>query len=160
VLVWGRSPDKAAQTAQVLCGAGLQAQPVAVLSQALAQADIVSCATLASEPLVLGDAVTPGTHVDLVGAFTPTMREADARLFERAAAVWCDTREGALREAGDIVQAIGEGRFAAERIAGDLATLCRGAPPARSPDGITVFKSVGVALEDLVAARLVVDALG
>lgn len=158
VLVWGRAQLKAQETAQALTAQGLRAEAVAPLADAVPQADIVSCATLSSEPLVQGDWLRPGTHVDLVGAFTPAMRESDDRVFARASAVWCDTREGVLAEAGDVVQAIAAGAFDAGRIAGDLAQLCRGSGSARSGEAdITVFKSVGLALEDLAAARLVVD---
>lgn len=158
VLVWGRSPAKAQETVNALAAQGLDAQAVESLAEGVRQADIVSCATLSTEPLLRGDWLRPGTHVDLVGAFTPTMRESDDRVFARADAVWCDTREGALAEAGDIVQAIAAGAFSAERLAGDLVELCRGGGSARSTvAGITVFKSVGMALEDLAAARLVVD---
>lgn len=158
VLVWGRSFEQAQQTALALQEQGLQAQAAASLEHAAAEADIVSCATLATSAVLRGDWLRPGTHLDLVGAFKPTMCEADARVFERADAVWCDTREGALSEAGDIVQAIAAGRFHAERLSGDLAALCRGPAPHRERAHITVFKSVGMALEDLVAARLCLDA--
>ena len=160
VLVWGRSIGKAEETARHLQRQGLPAEPVAALEPACAQADIISCATLASVALLHGDWLAPGTHVDLVGAFTPTMREADDRVFERAAAVWCDTTQGALAEAGDIVQALASGALARGGLAGELADLCRAArPPARGPRDITVFKSVGTALEDLAAARLCLDRL-
>lgn len=160
VLVWGRSADAALATAQALRDGGLPAEAAAVLPAAAAEADIVSCATLAERPVLHGDWLRPGTHVDLVGAFKPTMCEADARTFERADAVWCDTLEGALHEAGDIVQAIAAGRFSAARMQGDLAALCRrggDARSARDASHISVFKSVGVALEDIVAARLAFD---
>jgi len=158
VMVWGRSPDKARATAAALQAQGLNAEAAPSLDAALAQADIVSCATLSRAPLLRGDALRPGTHVDLVGAFTPHMCEADERVFAHAAAVWGDTRAGVLHGAGDLLQAIAAGAFAPERLAGDLADLCRAAvPPARGEGDITVFKSVGTALEDLVAARLCVD---
>ena len=160
VLVWGRSIDKARETARFLCAKGLQAEPAESLEHACARADIVSCATLSTEALVHGDWLRPGTHVDLVGAFTPRMREADDRMLARASAVWCDTSQGVLTEAGDIVQALASGALDRSRIAGELADLCRaGAAPARGPVDITVFKSVGAALEDLAAARLCLDRL-
>jgi ornithine cyclodeaminase len=155
VWVWGRSHPRAEQAAQGLRAQGMNAEAAPSLEEAVEQADIVSCATLSHEPLVRGDWLRPGTHVDLVGAYTPAMRETDARVFERAHAVWCDTREGALREAGDILQAIEAGAFDADRLAGDLAALCR-AESARRPEDITVFKSVGMAVEDLAAANLCV----
>jgi len=158
VLVWGRSVQKAEAAAQALRADGLPAEAAASLPDAVAQADIVSCATLSDEPLLRGDWLRPGTHVDLVGAFTPAMRETDEHVFSRADAVWCDTIEGAMSEAGDIVQAVRSGAFDASRIAGDIVALCRDVGIARrSETDITVFKSVGMALEDLAAARLCVD---
>ena len=158
VRVWGRSPEKAEEAARALRADGLNAEAAPSLPDAMARADIVSCATLSTEPLVRGEWLRPGTHVDLVGAFTPAMRETDAAVFARAAAVWCDTLEGALAEGGDIVQAAAEGCFSIRAIAGDMAELCRTGTVARGGAAdITVFKSVGMALEDLVAARLAVD---
>ena len=158
VLVWGRSLHKAQDTARALQARGLAAEAVESLQDGVRQADIVSCATLSNEPLLQGEWLRPGTHVDLVGAFTPAMRETDAQVFARAQAVWCDTREGALAEAGDIVQAIAAGAFDAQRIAGDIVQLCSAGQPARrEASDITVFKSVGMALEDLAAARLAVN---
>ncbi len=158
VLVWNRSQQEAREAVQSLQAQGLHAEIAPSLPEAAAQADIISCATLSTEPLLAGEWLRPGTHVDLVGAFTPAMRETDDRVFERAHAVWCDTRDGAFSEAGDIVQAVKSGAFDPARLAGDLATLCREPDRARrSADDITVFKSVGMALEDLAAARLCVD---
>jgi ornithine cyclodeaminase len=120
--------------------------------------DIVSAATLATTPLLHGAAISPGTHVDLVGAFRPTMREADAALLARARLV-VDTRTGALAEAGDVVQAIAEGAITADHIAADLAQLCRGEAPGRTDAAeVTLFKSVGWAGEDLAAAALAYEA--
>jgi ornithine cyclodeaminase len=122
-------------------------------------ADIVSCATMSREPLVRGAWLKPSAHVDLVGAFTPEMRESDDEVMRRGE-VFVDTLEGALAEAGDILQAIASGALAKERIRADLHGLCAGLHPGRSdPAAITVFKSVGTALEDLVAARLVHETL-
>ena len=160
VLVWGRVADKARETVRFLQSQGMAAEPVASLEEACAQADILSCATLSSVALLHGDWLRPGTHVDLVGAFKPTMRETDDRVMERADAVWCDTTKGVLAEGGDVVQALASGALDATLIRGDLADLCRAAQsPARSPKDITVFKSVGASLEDLAAARLCLDRL-
>jgi ornithine cyclodeaminase len=114
---------------------------------------------MATTPLVQGAWLREGSHLDLIGSFAPAMREADGRAFEQAS-VWVDTGE-ALAKAGDVLQAIAEGAFAAERVVGTLADLvqtrCRG----RSHDGErTLFKSVGNAIEDLAAAELVFDAPG
>lgn len=158
VLVWGRSLEKSQAAARELAAAGLPAQAVESLEAACAEADIVSCATLAREAVLRGDWLRPGTHVDLVGAFTPTMCEADGRVFERAAAVYGDTLDGVLAEAGDVIQALAAGALQRRQLRGGLADLCRATvPPDRASSDITVFKSVGAALEDLVAARLCLD---
>jgi len=155
VLVWGRDPAHAEAAANHLRGRGLPAAACPDLAAGLAQADIVTCATTAREPIVPGRLVRPGTHVDLVGAFTPDMRESDDELIARAR-VFVDTFAGALKEAGDLVQPIAAGRIAREHVAAELADLCTGRDPGRrTADEITVFKSVGTALEDLCAARLV-----
>ena len=155
VSIWGRSAAKAAALAARLDRPGLAVAATDDLAAAVASADIVSCATLAADPLVRGAWLPAGVHLDLVGAFTPTMREADAAALSRGR-VFVDTREGALSEAGEIVQAIAAGAFAAADIAGDLVELTGGHRPGRTdPAEITVFKSVGAALEDLAAAVLV-----
>jgi ornithine cyclodeaminase len=136
---------------------GIPAEPCAVLDAGLASADIVTCATTAREPVVRGALVRPGTHVDLVGAFTPEMRECDDALIAKAS-VFVDTRAGALREAGDLLHAIDGGAIGREHVQAELADLCAGRHAGRQATGeITVFKSVGTALEDLCAARLVYE---
>lgn len=155
VLVWGRAADKAEASAEALRAHGLQAEAVSDLPAACAEADIISCATLSPHALLQGEWLRPGTHVDLVGAFTPHMREADDAVMRRASGVWCDTLAGGLSEAGDIVQALASGALQRSGISGELADLCRHPEaPKRAPGAITVFKSVGAALEDLAAARL------
>jgi ornithine cyclodeaminase len=160
--VWGRRPEAASALASELAGEGLPAQPVTGLPAAVAGADIVCCATTSSEPVVRGDWIRPGTHLDLVGGFTRTMREVDDAAVARARIV-VDTFAGALAEAGDLVQPLERGLLARERIVGELADLWRDEGAARrlgrqSADEITIFKSVGTALEDLAAAALVVGA--
>lgn len=156
VTVWARRPQAARALAQVWRGQGFEASATDDLAATVPSAHIVSCATLASEPLVRGEWLQPGTHLDLIGAFTPAMREADAACFTQAS-VWIDTPE-ALAKAGDLLSAIAEGAFAPERVAGTLADLARGTCRARTHDAErTLFKSVGTALEDLAAAELVFD---
>jgi alanine dehydrogenase len=158
-LVWGRDPKKAAALAARLEADGIAASPVADLAAAASMADIVTCATLAREPLIRGGWLKPGAHLDLVGGYTPEMREADDAAVTRAR-VFVDT-EAALHEAGDVVQPLHSGVLPRERIAGDLFGLCREQHPGRGDDAeITLFKSVGTALEDLAAAQLAVDRLG
>ena len=125
------------------------------LGQAVANADIISCATLASEPLIAGEWLQPGQHLDLVGAYKPDMREADSQAVARAE-VFVDTRAGALSEAGDIKLAIDDGSIQEGDVRGELKDLVSGNARGRTSDeAITLFKSVGTAIEDLAAAELV-----
>lgn len=154
VMVWGRRAERAQATAAELVRAGLPARAVDDLDEALAQADIVTCATTASEPPLRGAAARPGTHFDLVGGFTPQMREADDALMARAE-IYVDTYAGALVEAGDLTQTLAGGVIVRERVRAELSELVRGERPGRgSAQEITLFKSVGSALEDLCAAQL------
>lgn len=156
VAVWGRSGGKAEELAARLGRElGLEVRATADLEAAVRAADIVSTATTSLEPLVRGAWLKEGAHLDLVGGFTPAMREADDEAVRRAR-VWVDTLEGALAEAGDIVQPLRSGVLAREAVIGDLFGLCRGEVVGReNPAEITMFKSVGTALEDLAAATLV-----
>ncbi len=155
VLVWGRNPQARVALAQALASEGLPACPSDDLQSALRAADIVSCATTATTALVLGDWLQPGTHVDLVGGFKPDMREVDDDAIA-IARVFVDTYAGALSEAGDLVQPLQRGRITRSHIVAELAELVRsGAPARRTPAEITLFKSVGTALQDLAAAQMV-----
>ncbi len=160
ITVWNRTAERARELAATLAGEGFEARAVEDRLAAIEEADIVSCATMSRTPLVPGERVRPGTHVDLVGAFRPDMRESDDALLRRAA-VYLDTMAGALAEAGDILLAIASGALSRERIRGDLYGLCQGRVPGRrDAREITVFKSVGSAIEDLAAAALVAARLG
>jgi ornithine cyclodeaminase len=152
IRIWSRRAESARRLADRLRGEGL---PAAVADSAHPGGfDIVSAATLATEPLLFGADLSPGTHLDLVGAFRPDMRESDAALVA-GCSLFADTRAGALAEAGDIVQAIAEGAIGADHIRADLFDLCRGTHPGRrSAEETTLFKSVGWAGEDLAAAVL------
>jgi ornithine cyclodeaminase len=151
ISVWNRTHANAEKVAAALRDDGHAAEAVADLDAALGAADIVSCATISSRPLVKGALLEPGTHVDLVGGFTPDMREADDEAIRRAR-VYVDTRAGATKEAGDIVQPLASGLLTQDGIVADLAELTRGQKPGRAgADDITLFKSVGAALEDLAA---------
>lgn len=154
VLVWGRRPQAARAVCSGLGRVSFSVSAVEDLREAVQRADIVSCATLSIEPLIRGSWLRAGQHLDLVGAFRPDMREADGEALRRAR-VYVDTRTGALAEAGEIVQAIAGGDIREADIAGDLFDLARGTCARReSPGDITLFKSVGTALEDLAAAEL------
>ncbi len=166
VAIWGRRPEAAEALARELSATLPPAlgRPVAVRAVAdreasVAWADIVSCATLSKEPLVEGDWLREGQHVDLVGAYTPEMRESDDKAVWRAR-VYVDTRPGALKEGGDIVQPLRNGTIEEDDVIADLFELARGEQTGRLPGdtaSITLFKSVGTALEDLAAAELAVE---
>lgn len=159
VAIWSRTLAHAEQTAAECARAGIPAKATADLEAAVASADIVSCATLSTSPLVLGRWLAPGTHLDLVGAFKRHMRETDDDAMRRADLVVVDDRQAALAEGGDVVQAIESGAIAANDVVAELRDFARGTHPGRTRDDqITVFKSVGFALEDLAAAEAVVDA--
>ncbi len=156
VQVFARRPEAAAVLVASLREQGFQATPCVDLNQGLAECDIVSCATLSATPLLHGAALHAGMHVDLIGGFTPAMREADGDCLARAR-VYVDTLE-AMAKAGDITHALLEGAFNPAALQGTLEQLCRGERSGRgTTQEITLFKSVGTALEDLAAAELVVD---
>lgn len=151
IRIWNRTPANAQKAAAALREAGFSVDVEEDLDKAVEWADIVSAATISSDPLVRGGRLRPGTHVDLVGAFNPAMRESDDEAVRRSR-VYVDTLAGATKEGGDIVQAIASGALEQGGIVGDLFALTRGeAPGRRSPEEITLFKSVGAALEDLAA---------
>jgi ornithine cyclodeaminase len=123
------------------------------LEAAVRAADIVTCATLSTRPLVLGEWLHPGVHLDLIGSFTPEMRETDDAAIRRAS-VFVDT-ETALAESGDLLQPLQSGAFVAGRLAGTLSDLCAGRHPGRKhPQELTLFKAVGTAMSDLAAAMV------
>lgn len=160
VQVWDRHEAVSAALVAELTTCGIDARVCRVdrLQEAAATADIISCATMASEPLVFGDWLKPGAHLDLVGSFTPSMRETD-NVAMQSCAVFVDTRAGALSESGDLIMPIREGAIGAEKVVAELAELCRGqhagrAALADADNALTLFKSVGDSREDLAAAIL------
>jgi alanine dehydrogenase len=156
VLIWGRNFAKAKRTAQRLDRRSLKVAATDDLAAAVRGAHVISCATAATEPVIRGAWLPLGVHLDLVGGFTPAMREADDDVLRRGR-VFVDTRE-ACREAGDIVQPLRDGILGEDDVAGDLFELTRGTRSGRRyHDQITVFKSVGTALEDLAAAQLALE---
>lgn len=155
VRVWDRNPAAAERLAGQLRASGIQADAAGDLEAAVREADIVSCATGATTPLVRGDWLSPHGHLDLIGSFTPAMREADDACFLDCA-VWVDTPE-ALQKSGDLLQPMASGVLSAADVRGTLEDLCRAVPGVARPAGRTVFKSVGTALEDLAAAILVYE---
>lgn len=157
IAIWGRNADRAARTAEAVKQKRpeIDVRPTPDLEAAVQAADIVSCATASHEPVVLGDWVRPGTHTDFMGNHERDGRECDTDLVVKSR-VYVDSRANVLNEAGEILIPIKEGRFREEEIVGELAELCSGAVEGRtSDDEVTLFKSVGTALSDLAAARLV-----
>jgi alanine dehydrogenase len=160
VRIWGRDPAKATALAARISdepwAAGIDVAPAPDLDAAVRTADVVSCATMSRTALVHGAWLKPGAHLDLVGAYTPEMRECDDEAARRAS-IFVDTLDGALKEGGDVVLPIRTGVIARTDVRGDLYGLCRGTVAGRTDtQEITLFKSVGTAIEDLAAAQLAV----
>ncbi|GAA1959104.1 ornithine cyclodeaminase family protein [Amycolatopsis minnesotensis] len=150
--------DQRRESAQLLVTrlreSGMDAHVADDLDAAVPDADVVSCATLATSPIIRGELLRPGTHLDLVGSFRPDMREADDTCLTRGV-LYIDS-DIALDESGDLTQPLAAGVITRDAVAATLPQLCRGeAPGRRSDHEITVFKAVGTALADLTAAALV-----
>lgn len=160
VWVWDRNPEVATKLVEQVRAQGLNAHlcTTQALPDVAGDVDLISCATMANDPVLFGAWLKPGVHVDLVGSFTPTMREVDNEAMQKAA-IFVDTRAGALAETGDLIIPIKEGAIAATDIHAELTELCAhthtGRQALAEPDqAITVFKSVGDSREDLAAAIL------
>jgi len=159
VTLWNRTRSHAVSTAFALSAAGIEPAIADDLEEAVREADIVSCATLSPLPLIRGAWLRKGAHVDLVGAFSLKTREADDAAVRRAR-VYVDSRATAPKGSGDIAIPLKKKVIALKDIQGDLFELCRGQHAGRSSaHEVTLFKSVGTALEDLVAAALVYGAI-
>lgn len=149
VMIWNRSPDKAKRV-----GADLGAEAVDDLEAAARDADVISCATNATTPLIRGAWLKAGAHLDLIGSYTPEMTEADDEAMRRSA-VYCDGRRRALEDSGEIIGAIARGAITEDDIIGDLADLAHGSCPGReTADQITVFKNAGGGHLDLMTAEI------
>lgn len=157
ILIWNRTPARAEALAATLGGAAAGVHPVHDLADGVARADIVTAATFSSEPLIRGAWVRPGTHVDLIGAFAPTMREADDDLV-RNARIYVDSRETAISGPGEIAIPLARGVIAETDIRGDLHDLCEGAPARTDPAQITVYKNAGGAHLDVMTGRYLLEA--
>ncbi len=156
VAVVSRSPVPAAELADRARALGLSAEVAD--PDSVRDADVVCTCTTATEPLFDGRLLKDGAHVNAVGAYRPDARELDDETVRRGRLV-VETREAALAEAGDLLIPIGAGVISEADIVADLGEVVRGAPVRRGPEDVTVFKSVGVAFEDLVVARAAVDRL-
>jgi ornithine cyclodeaminase len=165
VMIWGRRPEQAQKLAgdlaavlPTMLGRPVEVHAVEDRQRAVTSADIISCATLSQTPLVEGRWLRPGQHIDLVGSYTPQMRESDDDAVTRSR-VYVDTRAGAFKEGGDIAQPLARNIITEKEVIADLFELTRGERRGRAAGddaAITLFKSVGAALEDLAAAELAV----
>lgn len=155
VRVWSpREDSRAAFVRDMQIGRSLAIRPCASAREAVDRADVVVLATASREPVVRNDWIADGTHVCAVGACRPDQREMDSALVTRAR-VFVDSRAGAMTEAGDIIIPMKEGAFGASHIAGELGDVAGGRSPGRNArDEVTVFKSLGMAVEDMAAAHL------
>lgn len=157
VMIWNRTPERAKAVVAQLAQHRIAATVVTDLKAAVRRADIVSTATISSEPLIKGAWLESGTHVDLVGAYKPSMRESDDDVMRRAR-IFVDTEAGAFGEAGDILLAIASGAIKKSGVLGDLSELTQNKIVGRrSSEDITLFKSVGTSIEDLAAAIAVYE---
>lgn len=158
VNVFGRSPEKAEATAKAIRSANptISARVAAGLPEAVGEAQIVCAATSSSTPVVRGAWISNGAHIDLVGSYRPDARESDDAAIGMAR-VFVDDRAAAMREAGDILIPLEKGVISQSNVVGDLTELCGGVVQGRiSEYEVTAFKSVGMALEDLIAVKLVI----
>jgi ornithine cyclodeaminase/alanine dehydrogenase-like protein (mu-crystallin family) len=153
VIIWNHRKAGAEKLASGLVGDGWCVSVAEDLEEAVGAVDIVSCATLSKTPLIRGAWLRPGQHLDLVGAFNLEMREVDDEALRRTR-IFFDT-DAALSEGGDVALGLRDGAIERTDALADLAALCRGAPGRTGLQEITLFKSVGAALEDLAAATLV-----
>lgn len=160
IVIVGRNEDKAREVVERLpakLAALVSTRLWDRLDEAVAAADIVTTATSATVPFIKSEVVRRGSHLDLVGSYRPSMREVESQTVQQAS-VFVDTRSGVLAEAGDLIAPIEEGLFDESHIVADLTELCSGRHSGRQfADETTLFKSVGTAVEDLVAASLALE---
>ena len=158
VLVWNRTVESADALSAKLRTDGVDATSTRDLSAALEQADIVSSATMATSPIILGAHLKPGAHVDLVGSFTPEMRESDDKVMRRAA-IFVDHRQTTERS-GEFLGPFERGVISPSDVLGDLFELCQGKVPGRTSDSqITLMKNGGGSHLDYFATRYLMDRL-
>lgn len=169
VMVWGRNIEKAKSICQEMSALyqtnEIEFVAIDSIENHIAAADIISCATLSKEPLIKGEWLVPGQHLDMVGAYRPDMREMDDECLKRGR-IYVDNMSSAIRETGDLAIPLAEGIIEESEIEADLFALCEKSKGelsnpensiGRKNQDITVFKSVGHALEDLAAAKLVFE---
>ena len=158
VTIWARRPEQSAALARAFGDARVPVVPAEDLRAAVAEADIVSAATMAREPVLRGAWVRPGTHVDLIGAYKGDMREADDALIA-GASLFVDSRETTIAHIGELRIPIARGVITSESVRGDLYALVRGEAGRTSAREVTVFKNGGGAHLDLMIARYIAGKL-
>lgn len=151
IMIWNRTADKARALAADLVASGLPVEAVTDLADAAGQADIVVTATMSSDPVLRGEWITPGTHVDLIGAFRAEMREADDALLQKAR-IFVDSRDTTMHHIGELKIPLASGAIAETDVLADLYQLSQGQVGRTGPDDITVFKNGGGAHLDLMTA--------
>ncbi|WP_433896491.1 ornithine cyclodeaminase family protein [Sphingobacterium mizutaii] len=158
--VWARNSDKAQALLDSLKQQGFTNVSLAKdLQAAIQKADVISSATLSKEPIIKGEWLKPGVHLDLIGSHTPKTREADDEVIRRST-IYADSREGALHETGELAIPIASGLLDPKDVQADLVELCKANKLARkNEEEITLFKSAGLAIEDLAAALMVYEAV-
>ena len=155
ISIWARDSAKAQAMADQLNVQGYSVQATTDLEGAAREADVMSCATLSPTPIIKGEWLKAGAHLDLIGSHTPRTREADDEAIRRSS-IFVDSREGALHETGEMAIPIASGVLTPEEVKADIVELCKTVHGGRaSADEITLFKSAGMAVEDLAAALLV-----
>ncbi len=158
VLVWNRTSERAQAVAEELQVEGVNAQPASDLESAVRAADLVSCCTASTQPLVRGEWIRPGTHIDLVGGFTPQMREVDDDAIRRGR-LFVDAQWN-IDTCGDYCDPLRRNIIKLDQIEADLYGLCSGAVKcARKLKDITIYKNGGGGHLDLYTALFIVDAL-
>ena len=158
VRVWSPTPSHREEFArEATQQTGIRVQAVASAEAAVADADLIALASSSREPVVRSEWIADGAHICAVGACRPDQREMDTRLVARSR-LFVDSRQGALTEAGDIVLPIGEGAIDAGHIAAELGEVVAGSAAGRTTSSeVTVFKSLGMAVEDVAAAHLALE---
>lgn len=156
IAIWNRNAAKAEALADALADAGVKIEVESDLSEAAARADIISCATMTKTPILRGEWIKPGTHVDLIGAYRPDMREADDDLM-RKAEIFVDSRETTMEDIGELAIPLASGVINEEDVLGDFYDLCNGGKGRSSAEAVTLFKNGGGAHLDLMTGSVIYD---
>lgn len=154
--IWNRNRAKAEALAKEFAGQGVEIAVAGDLAEAASAADIISSATMTTEPVLRGDWIGPGTHVDLIGAYRPDMREADDDLM-RKAEVFVDSRETTFEDIGELAIPLASGVISEDDVKGDLYDLCNGGGGRSGTEAVTLFKNGGGAHLDLMTASVIYE---